>query len=366
MFYRSITVRDLMKTACAVFLLLLAILLIVQGVNLLGRAAEGRIASEAIFASIIFSLLSFLQIPIIVTVFISGVVVFSRMWRESEMSVWMSSGMSLWRWVDPMLRFALPFFIISAFSTLFLTPWATERSKSYGEILKKREEISAISPGVFKENSNGSRVYFVERYSLEEGAAKNIFIRQVNEKQQNLIFAKSAYIENHSDGARTLVLKKGERYIGEAGQANFEVIAFDTYTIWLTDPKPDVIKSQGSRSLSSFELWKLRYNNTEYQVELLWRLTLPLCVLIFSVLAIPLSYSHIRSGNTMSLINSLMAVLFYLVLLIFVRTHAEQGKLSAFWLFAVHGCVLLTACFLLSFRSNPAGSYGLRWRIKND
>ncbi|XLM19646.1 LptF/LptG family permease, partial [Chromobacterium piscinae] len=136
-FQKSLT-RELTFTALGVFVVLLAIIVSTQAINLLGRAAEGQIANEAITALIGFWTLGFFPVLMILTVFVSVLVVLTRTWRDHEMVVWLSAGLSLRDWIWPIMRFALPLAILVAGVTLFVGPWADQRSQDYAEIIKRR------------------------------------------------------------------------------------------------------------------------------------------------------------------------------------------------------------------------------------
>ena len=69
-FYKSLT-RELTLTAIGVFVVLLAILVSTQAINLLGRAAEGQISNDAVAALIGFWALGLFPVPLILTVFVS-------------------------------------------------------------------------------------------------------------------------------------------------------------------------------------------------------------------------------------------------------------------------------------------------------
>jgi lipopolysaccharide export system permease protein len=48
----------------------------------------------------------------------------------------------------------MPVIIAIALLSFYLTPWASQKIEEYRVQLKSRDEVAAISPGVFKE-SNG-------------------------------------------------------------------------------------------------------------------------------------------------------------------------------------------------------------------
>ena len=75
---------------------------------------------------------------LVLTAYISTLTVLTRFWRNSEMSVWLSCGLSLRQWVRPVLSFALPFAALVAAMQLSVLPWTELRSREFAEILKQK------------------------------------------------------------------------------------------------------------------------------------------------------------------------------------------------------------------------------------
>src|SRR4051812_39788062 len=106
MIYQRAAQREFAQTAVAVFVVLFAILMTTQLIRLLGQAAGGKLAPEAVMALLGFGALGYLPTLLSLTVFIAILMTLSRAYRDSEMVVWFSSGLSLQAWISPVLKFA--------------------------------------------------------------------------------------------------------------------------------------------------------------------------------------------------------------------------------------------------------------------
>lgn len=350
-FHRSLT-RELTFTAVGVFVVLLAILVTTQTINLLGRAAEGRIANEAVAALIGFWSLGLFPLLLILTVFISTLVVLTRVWRDHEMAVWLSSGIGLKDWIWPLLRFALPFAAIVAMLTLYVSPWAAYRSKEYAEVLKQREEMSAISPGIFKESGSANRVYFIEQYSALHGTARQVFMQEISEGKVATILARAGKVTTNGYGERVLELSDGRRYVGTPGQADFEEAHFERYRVILGEAPPTIGEITHIQSRPTAAL--LASDSPSDKAELAWRLSLPAACVLLALLALPLSYFNPRSGHTYNLVYALIAFLLYQNALTLVRNWIGSDKLPPATMAAVHLALLALALALIWLRSQPA------------
>ncbi len=151
MIYQKQFIKETTLTAMAIFLVVLAILVFTQGINLLGRAADGRVAVDAVAALIGFWTVGMTPLLLVLTAYISTLTVLTRYWRDSEMSIWLASGLGLRQWIKPVLTFALPLALVVAVMQLAVLPWAELRSREYAEILKQKQNLSLVEEGRFAE-----------------------------------------------------------------------------------------------------------------------------------------------------------------------------------------------------------------------
>ena len=165
MLFRSSLIKEYAETGVATLLVLCGITLTTQFIRFLGYAAKGSIATDSVFTFLGFAALRYLPVIISVAVFISILLVLTRWVRDYEMYVWFSSGKNLTSWIWPTAIYAAPMIFIVAFLSLFLSPWATGKAEEFKRQLESRDELSAISPGVFKESRSGDRVFFAVSYT---------------------------------------------------------------------------------------------------------------------------------------------------------------------------------------------------------
>ena len=354
MIYQRNFIKELTFTAIGIFVVVLAILVSTQAINLLGRAADGRVAIDAVAALIGFWTLGMTPLLLVLTAYISTLTVLTRFWRDSEMSIWLSSGLALKQWLNPVLQFALPFAILVAVMQISVLPWTELRSREFAELLKQKQELSLVEQGVFRTlgKSNG-RVYFVETFDTESGVMKNLFLReQDHHGRENIVFAKEGHF-SLTNNKRTLELRQGYRYSGIAGQADFNQVSFEHLSLIINTTPKLINPINHRRTIPTSQL--LGSTNPQYQAELMWRLSLPLAALILSILAIPLSYFNPRTGHTYNILFAIGFFLIYQNGLTFLRNAIEDGKLN-FWLgfLPLHIIMFAITIVLLRVRSMPA------------
>ena len=93
--------REFAQAAAGISVALLAILTSTNLIRLLKEAAGGRIAPEAVASLLGFAALNFMPVLLSLTLFVAVLLSLSRMYRDSEMVVWFSSGLALTGWARP-------------------------------------------------------------------------------------------------------------------------------------------------------------------------------------------------------------------------------------------------------------------------
>jgi len=213
--------RELISTAGAVFTTLFTITITVMLIKILGQAAGGKVSSQDVIALLGFAALKFLPIILNLTAFISVLVVVTRSYQDSEMVVWFASGLSLARWVKPILSFGMPIVVLTMALSFVVTPWANRQSAQFRERFEKREDIAKVSPGKFQESSSADRIFFVEGVSGDATKVKNVFVNTVQNGRNSIVVAKEGSIALDERGDKFLVMDQGRRYDGITSQADF-------------------------------------------------------------------------------------------------------------------------------------------------
>jgi lipopolysaccharide export system permease protein len=322
MIFRRALSAELAATAGAVFTVLFSILLSVGLVRILGEAAGGSVDNREVFALVALTAITWLPHLLALTLFIAVLLTLSRAYRDSEMVVWFVCGRSLLAWLPPVLRLALPTAALVAAVALWAGPWADRQIVESRDRYAKREDVNKIAAGRFVESGRSNRVFFVETSDLQRGEVRNVFVADRRGDRDSVVVAARGSIETTPEGDRFLVLQDGRRYTGAAGTPEYRLEEFERYSIRLESAPPLALRDTASRAIPTREL--LRTPTRNAQAELLWRFSLPVVVLLLTLLAVPLAYGNPRAGRSFNLI---MAVLVYL--LYFNGVQIAQGMVRA-------------------------------------
>lgn len=352
MIFQRAAIREFTRAAVVVFFVLVAILTTTMLIRLLGQAASGGLAPDAVAALLLFSLIGYLPVLLSLTLFVSVLMVLSRWYRDSEMVIWLNAGLPLSGWLRPILRYAMPFVIGIALLSLFITPWSARQGKIYQQKVDSRSDVSRVSPGVFNESADGGRIFFVESAGEREGVVKNVFVSSIQQGRQGVMATATGHTETMPSGDRFLVLEKGRRYEGVAGLPDYRVMEFERYAIRIETKEARGLQDFSPRIMATQELLQSRQPGA--WGELLWRLGFPIATLNLALFAIPLSFVNPRTGRAGNLVFAILIYMIYGNLLSVSQAWVAQGKVRfdvGVWL--IHAAMFLVLLILFHRRQNP-------------
>jgi lipopolysaccharide export system permease protein len=348
-FKRSLS-HELLYTAIGAFTVLFGVVVAQRTTFLIGIAANGGIANNAINTLLSFSMLRFLPMILSLTIFLAVLLTLTRQHRDSEMVIWFSAGQGLTAWIKPVLSFATPVIVLIAFLSLFVTPWATNKSSDYKTQLKKQDELSTITPGVFKESKQANRVYFVEAFDKLGTNVKNVFIQSIQHQQLGVIVAAQGHRETMANHDHFLVLEQGRRYEGKPDSAEFSSTTFEKYAVRIESNEIAEPNVKVLQAMSSSEL--ITQLNSSNIAELQGRIAVAISALILVLLAIPLSFVDPRSGRTSNVVMAVLTFFIYHNMINICQGWLIQGKLSPYiGIWPVHLIFLLLTVYLFYRRT---------------
>jgi lipopolysaccharide export system permease protein len=343
--------RELASAAGATFTVLFSISVTFSLIGVLGKAAGGKVASSDVIALIAFAELNYLPTLVILTSFISVLMVVTRTYRDSEMVVWFASGLSLTNWIRPVLTFGLPLVLVTAGLSFIATPWAKQKSMEYVERFEKREDLQKVSPGQFKESASANRIFFVEGVAGKSSVVQNVFVNTVDERGTAVIVAREGVVDIGPKGERYLVLKNGRRYQGTPGESDFQSMEFDRYSMRMTQQAQELESEHEAVAMPTMEL--AQKDDAIARAELLWRIGQPLTCLVLVLLAVPLGFVNPRAGSSANLIIALLVFFSYNNFVKLVEANVKQAKMTfalSWW--PLHLIALLAVFALFAWRLN--------------
>ncbi len=336
--------RETSQTFIAVTGVLLVILIGHQFARVLGKAAADQIPKDTVLLLLGLTSIQFLIVLVPLALFLSIMLALGRLYRDSEMTAIRSCGVSQHQLYRPLISLALILAGVVAWFSLDVGPWARNRIVVLESTAGREAAFGEIEAGRFLSTDNGESVFYAENVA-DDGTFNNVFIQRRVDERIEVAVAERAEIRRDSTDQRTLVLYDGRRYEGVPGSAEFRIIHFSEHGIPVTLPPP-VFREREREQQSTAEL--MQSNQPKDRVELQWRFSLPVAVLLLTMLAVPLARTNPREGRYGRLAIAVLIYLVYSNLLGAARVWAEQElvpiQLGVWW---VHALLFIGTVILL-------------------
>lgn len=325
--------QEVRGIAGAVFAVLLTILITSSLIRMLGAAASDRADSELVVPLVAFAALQALPVVLALTAYLSVLLALTRAWKDSEMVVWMSSGLSLGQWLRPVARFVWPFALAMVALTFFVSPWAQQQLDETRLEFSQRPEDQRLDAGRFMESRSGQIVFFGEMASDTEKRLGLVFIRAQSAGQESVILASKGEIQSQEEGGGAwLFLAQGTRSDFNAIDLETRQLAFESYRVFL-DRSP--VQKETPPSLRAKNLFELAQRSGLGDLgaasEISYRLGLCFICLLMPFFAIAASVTSPRLGRSLHIIFGVVSFMFVMNFLALNKALIFDGKISSDW-----------------------------------
>ncbi len=211
MLFHSSIRKELARSFGATLVILFTIVLTMLLIRTLGAASKGSVDPQEIMLVLGYTVIGRMPTVLTLALFISIVFTLSRMYRDSEMIIWFTSGRSLGGFLRPLMRFAWPVLVVILLMVFFVWPWANQQVNDLRDRFERRGDLERVEPGQFQESSSGRRVFFIDKDTAEGTEGRNIFISSTEpDGSETITSARSGRIEWQGD-RQFLMLNNGQR-----------------------------------------------------------------------------------------------------------------------------------------------------------
>jgi lipopolysaccharide export system permease protein len=320
--------KEILSNFAAVLTVVLLIFAITYFTRYLSWAAEGVVAASIVVDLLLFRSVSVLYLIFPFALYISVLLAFGRLYKDSEMTALAASGVGVVRIMRAVSWVALAIAIVVAAFSLYISPWAYNKTLQIKQKAEATSQVEGIFTGRFNRfDSDNNGVIYVEGASQDKKEFSNIFMQKNQEGIVDLVSAKRAYqMVEQTTGARYMVFIDGYRYRGVPGTANLQIDYYKQCSIKITER--DVVAKKDDRQATS-TLALMNSAKPRDQAELHWRLSLPVLTLLFSYLAALMSRTSPRQGPFVKLFGAIILLVLFNNALSVARSWVERGEVSA-------------------------------------
>ncbi|VTU28353.1 LPS export ABC transporter permease LptF [Variovorax sp. PBL-E5] len=348
MLFHSSLRKELSRSFGATLVVLVTIVMTMMLIRTLGLASKGSVNPSEVFLVMTYTVLGYMPTILSLSLFIAIVGTLSRMYSDSEMVIWFSSGRGLADFVEPVFRFAWPVLVLIAMFALIGWPWANSQTQGMRDQYEHRSDIERVAPGEFRESAGRNRVFFIDKDTPDGATASNVFISSVERNLQITTSARSGHVETIGD-ARYLLLSNGQRVERPLSSTELKISEFQTYGARTGGDSGNSGDAEPARSLTTLSL--LRKPTLMNLGELAWRFGMVLAGANFVLLALALSSVNPRVGRSGNLLFALFAFVIYYNMINLGQSWVSTGRYGmGGFLLALHGGTLLIGLAWLAKR----------------
>ena len=347
--------KEIYISLLAITGILLFVCLSNQFVSYITQAAAGELAISAVFKIMGIMIPFFLSFLLPLGLFLSILLVYGRMYVESEMTVLSACGFSHFQLVKATLILSLGVFIIVGYLALIVNPKVQEYRHQMLDEAGAQVILQTLMPGRFQATPDGKYVFYVKTISRDRKQMTDLFAAQYQEDKKNkqsmsdwdILAADDGHVTvDPATGAEYVVTGKGHYYQGQPGGKQYQIVGFAQLGIRLVNQV--MSKHLRSDSLPTSYLISHSKHSRHSAAELEWRLSMPIAVIILVLLAVPLSRVKPKQGKFFQLVPAILLYVFYANLIGVTRQWIRKGELSpGVGMWWVHGLFLLLAIGLL-------------------
>ncbi len=332
-------IAETLKTWLAVIVVLAAVMLGNTFSRFLARTAGGEF-DEALLLNIVGATsVSYFEVLIPISLLLGILLSLGRLYRDNEMAVIGACGVGLAQLYRPFLRFALVLAIFTAWLSLSLGPNANRKASELRSDARFATHLAATGSGQFQTMAGGLGALYAEYVSPDQSKMRNVFAWFKGRDGTKVIWAEHGY--QRLDAATSegdLLLENGTRYEGKAGENAYHITRFRQHGLHLPISRDDDGLSRDSMSTSML----IESNLPRDKAELQRRLSLPVMVMVLTLLAVPLARVSPRQGRYGRLVIGILCYLVYSNLLTAAGVWTSAGQLPvAVGVWWVHAAALV-------------------------
>ncbi|MGH8458115.1 MAG: LPS export ABC transporter permease LptF, partial [Nevskiales bacterium] len=301
-------IAETLKTWLAVILVLAAVMLGNTFSQFLSRTAGGEFDEQLLLGIVGATSVSYIEVLIPISLLLGILLSLGRFYRDNEMAVISACGIGLFQLYRPFLLLAVILALATAWLSLSLAPDANRKASELRDDARFGTNLAATGSGQFQTMAGGQGALYAEYVSPDQSEMRNVFTWFKGRDGIKVIRSQRGYQSlNVATSEGDLLLVDGTRYEGNAGQSDYHITRFRQHGLHLPISHDRDGMSRDSMSTSAL----IESTEPRHKEELQRRLSLPVMVLVLTLLAVPLARVSPRQGRYGQLVIGILCYLLY-------------------------------------------------------
>ena len=336
-------IREILTPMLAILAVLVSIFASYLAATFLVDAVVGNLPLTSVVLLIAIKIGISLEVLLPVTLLLSVVIAFGRLYKDSEMTAMASCGIGTGQTLRSVFYLAVVVAVVSFFASLFIRPTAYDLVYKMKAKAERDMDIGLMEGGHFYELQSGDMVFFAEQIHQNPERAKKVFIRSQTGDEIKIIRAEQVRQRLDKDsGRRFLLFNSGQMIEFAENESGGKITNFEVASYFL-DPPPSSLRKYKRKAAPTASL--MQSDRLEDIAELQWRLTTPLSTLLLALIGVPLSRTNPRKGKYARVGLAVVIFAIYYNIFVVAKTWVEKGQVPSFpgiwWVPALLGVFFL-------------------------
>lgn len=340
-------IREVAKPLAVVLSVLSVLFASYSAARFLSDAVNGLLPADTIAELVGLKALIALEVLIPISLYISVVLSFGRLYSDSEFTAMFALRVTPVRVMGAVLALSGCLALVVAGLSLVLRPWAYQQSHEISKRAEASLNADEMEAGTFYVGDGGNRVIFIERRDGRRAPGEDVFVQLRHNNRTRIIYARLAEQLQPAAAGNGSVVRLVDAHIYEIGREkdqndrilNVKGIVLNTGHRNMDPP--------GYSSLAAGTEQLAASGSAEDIAEFQWRLSTPLSTLLLGMLGVPLSRARPRQNKYAKIGTAIVIYSSYYLLCTSAKTLVQHGAVAGFpglwWAPAALAVVLVIA-----------------------
>ena len=329
--------KETIKAFVGIMLVLSLVSVGVAFAETLRVIARGVLPASMLYVELGLRTIDVLTILLPLSLYLAVLSKLAMMYRNQEMVIYHSSGVSsrqLLKMYLPQMIFFSIFLLVLA---IYVVPLASKTSEKLVMDASKDVSLMGLKEGVFQEISGTNSIIYVRKINVEENRLENIFINVKHNDRVDTLTAEYGYqFEEAATKERYISLYNGFRNEGVPGSKKYQLMHFEKNEIKLPKLKgKSVDVDEDGKTI----LELINSDRSIDKAEIHKRLSPAIVIIVLILLAVSISKTSPREGKVLNLLLGLLIYIVYLNLLTIAISLVAQEKVpvwfGAWWVHVI-------------------------------
>lgn len=329
----------------------------------LAQAAVGNLPSDVIFTLLGYSSLGALSLLLPMGTFLAVMLALGRMNADNELTVMSACGIPYSQLIRNVALFSGFIALFVAILSLLIVPNVLSGRYELEQRAKMSADTSGLIAGNFKDSRDGDWTFYSQGLSEDKQGMLNVFI-EIHRDERPLVFrAETGRFEIDTEtGNKYLVLDKGYRYEGQAGDQDFTIVKYNSHSLLIEKGEKEHVRERQKALATSF-LWQR--GHVKDLAEIQWRTSSAIMTIILCLLAITLAHTGPRKGRYAGFFPAILVYIIYSNLLGVTRAWVSKGVVAP-WLGAVWVHILMIIVLVLMINRHKIRYLWLQYQLNKE